>query len=73
MRHLSTAALACALAVLCAMSCTAAQDRASLQLTAITAGCKASLDLEHDAGAAGAADATSKGCEAALHTLDVSP
>jgi hypothetical protein len=55
------------------VACSASQSRFDLQLTAITAGCKVSLDLERDAGAAGAADDTARGCEAALRTLDHVP
>lgn len=40
------------------VACSGAQDKAQVQLATITAGCKASLDLERDAGEAGAADDT---------------
>lgn len=49
-------------------SCSAAQSKADLELTAITGGCKVAMDLEKDAGAAEALELTSNGCRAAIKT-----
>ncbi|HEY6824146.1 MAG TPA: hypothetical protein VI195_06875 [Steroidobacteraceae bacterium] len=72
MRPLGYAALACLLGAnaLCLADCGGAQPKAQAQLAAIVAGCKVSLDLERDAGEAGAIGETEQGCRAALHTWE---
>lgn len=60
--------LACCVGALA--DCSGAQDKAQAQLAAITAGCEVSLSIERDAGEAGAAYDTAKGCKAALHSWE---
>lgn len=58
--------LAC-FAGLMAASCGAAQDKEQATLGAIVAGCVASLDIDRDAGAAGAIDDEAKACRETQH------
>ncbi len=51
-------------------ACGAAQDKEQATLAAITAGCKVSLDLDRDAGAAGAVDAEADACRKTLHVWE---
>lgn len=53
------------------VACSGAQDKAQVQLATITAGCK--VALERDAGEAGAADDTARGCASALHAWEKQP
>lgn len=51
-------------------SCGGAQSKTQAQLVAITAGCQAALDIERDAGEAGATSQTERGCRASLHAWE---
>ncbi len=55
------------------VACGAAQDKEQATLAAITAGCKVSLDLDRDAGAAGAVDAEADACRKTLHVWEARP
>jgi len=44
--------------------------RSEANYAAIVAGCKASLDIERDAGEAGAENKTAEGCRAALDSWE---
>lgn len=55
------------------VACGAAQDKQQAELAAITAGCKVSLDLDRDAGAAGAVDAESDACRKTMHVWESRP
>lgn len=68
-RHV-TLALVLGIAALCMASCSGAQTKSQAELAAIVAGCEVSLDLERDAGEAGAASETGDGCRAALHSWE---
>jgi hypothetical protein len=54
-------------------SCSGAQDKAQAQFAAITVGCTASLDLDRDAGAAGAVNAEADACRKTLHVWENRP
>ncbi len=54
-------------------ACGAAQDKEQATLSAITLGCKVSLDLDRDAGAAGAVDAEEDACRKTLHVWEKRP
>ena len=51
-------------------ACSGAQTKNQADLAAITAGCRVGLDLERDAGEAGAADDTARGCAAELRAWE---
>lgn len=51
-------------------ACSGAQSAKQAQLATIVSGCKVALDIERDAGEAGAADDTADGCKAALHSWE---
>lgn len=74
MRHraLSAVVLACCAGLLAA-SCGAAQDKEQATLGAIVAGCVASLDVDRDAGAAGATVDEAKACRETQHQWELRP
>lgn len=47
-------------------ACGAAQDKSEAAYAAIVAGCKVSLDIDRDAGEAGAVDTEAKACDKTL-------
>ena len=66
-------ALAVALGIgagLLAVCSCSGQPKAEAQYVAIVAGCEVALDIERDAGEAGATNETAEGCRAALHSWE---
>ncbi len=55
------------------VACGAAQDKEQAILAAITAGCDVSLQLDRDAGAAGAVDAEADACRKTMHVWETRP
>lgn len=53
-----------------ALASCSGQSRSEAQYAAIVAGCKAGLDIERDAGEAGAVNETAEGCRAALRSWE---
>lgn len=54
-------------------SCSGAQDKNEATYAAIVAGCKVSLDVDRDAGAAGAVDDESRACDKTLKVWENHP
>lgn len=55
------------------VACSAAQDKTEAAYAAIVGGCKVSLDLDRDAGAAGAVDDEARGCDKTLKVWQARP
>lgn len=67
------AALVLACGIGCVVGCSGAQDKSKATYAAIVAGCKVSLDLDRDAGAAGAIDDEARACHETLKVWEKRP